>query len=52
MSDDEDLTWTTGKNPRFTHIRLIDFGAFGEVHGVCLPMWSMLIRGVAPRRSN
>jgi hypothetical protein len=30
----EDHTWVTGGDPAITHKRLIDEGAFGEVHHV------------------
>lgn len=33
-NDDLDFTWTTGNNPVISHRRLIDSGAFGEVHEV------------------
>lgn len=52
MSDDEDQTWTTGKDPGFSYVRAIDSGAFGEVHEVCLIKWMVLIQFIAPRWTN
>jgi hypothetical protein len=34
MSDDEDLSWTTGNDPDLSHVRSIDAGASGDVHEV------------------
>jgi len=30
----EDNDWTTGNDPDLSHKRIIDMGAFGEVHEV------------------
>ena len=30
----EDNDWTTGNDPDLSHRRIIDMGAFGEVHEV------------------
>lgn len=33
---DHDLAWTTGNDPKVIHKRMIDYGAFGDVHEVFL----------------